>query len=222
MSLTERYKRVISLLNQSIPKAETELKYNNPYELLVAVILSAQCTDKRINAVTPSLFNRFPTPEALAAASEEEIYEYLRSVSYPNAKTHNLSLMAKRLVEVYQSVVPSDTAELQTLAGVGRKTANVIASVIFKQAKMPVDTHVHRVSARLGLTKNAKNVRQTEEQLMKNLKGYDIALLHHQLILHGRYVCKARKPLCTDCVLKDCCLFYENQQKEHQNFFPVK
>jgi endonuclease-3 len=189
--LAEKYKNVIALLNAANPTAETELKYRNPYELLVAVILSAQCTDKRINAITPQLFLRFPSAEDLAAGSEQEILTYIKSVSYPNAKARNLSRMAQRLVEVFHSQVPSDTIELQTLAGVGRKTANVIASVIFKQAKMPVDTHVYRVSARSGLTKDAKNVLQTEQQLMKNLDGYDIALLHHQLILHGRYTCKS-------------------------------
>lgn len=209
IKLAERYKNVIALLNDANPTAETELQYRNPYELLVAVILSAQCTDKRINAITPQLFHRFPSAEDLAKASEEEILTYIKSVSYPNAKARNLSRMAQRLVEVYHSQVPSDTLELQTLAGVGRKTANVIASVIFKQAKMPVDTHVHRVSGRIGLTKDAKNVRQTEEQLMKNLKGYNIALLHHQLILHGRYICKARKPLCAECTLKTWCSYYE-------------
>ncbi|MDR1005697.1 MAG: endonuclease III [Bacteroidales bacterium] len=214
LTLAEKYKRVIALLNSENPNAETELQYRNPYELLVAVILSAQCTDKRINAVTPQLFNRFPSPEDLARADEEEIYSFIKSVSYPKAKSHNLSLMAKRLVEVYNSKVPSDTAELETLAGVGRKTANVIASVVFKQAKMPVDTHVHRVSARIGLTKNAKNVLQTEQQLMKNLKGYDIALIHHQLILHGRYVCKARRPLCEVCPLQSLCSFFQNQIKK--------
>ena len=211
--LAERYKNVIALLNSVNPTAETELIYHNPYQLLVAVILSAQCTDKRINAITPQLFACFPCVEDLAAASEEEILTCIKSVSYPNAKARNLSRMAKRLCDVYHSEVPSDTQELQTLAGVGRKTANVVASVIFKQAKMPVDTHVHRLSARIGLTKNAKNVRQTEDQLMKNLNGYDIALFHHQLILHGRYVCKSRKPLCSECVLKSWCQFYKKSNK---------
>ncbi|MDR1725651.1 MAG: endonuclease III [Bacteroidales bacterium] len=216
IKLADRYQNIITLLNIEYPNAGTELHYHNPFELLVAVILSAQCTDKRVNTVTPALFQKFPDALSMAQATADDIFPYIKSISYPNAKARNLHLMAKRLVETFHSVVPENTKDLETLAGVGRKTANVIASVVFHQSKMPVDTHVHRVSARIGLTHNAKNVLQTEDQLMHNLKDkYDIALLHHQLILHGRYVCKARKPLCEKCTLTRWCRFYSKNYR-HQ------
>ena len=220
MTKQERYTLALENLNIMFPNATTELENSNPFQLLVAVILSAQCTDKRVNMVTPALFKKYPTPLDLAKATPEEIFPYIQSISYPNSKAKYLNNMAKRLVEVYDSQVPDNVEDLQTLQGVGRKTANVIASIVFHQAKMPVDTHVHRVSARIGLTYQAKNVRQTEEQLMKNInlfssqKEGDIALLHHQLILLGRYVCKARKPECEECRLKNCCKYYTSKQNK--------
>lgn len=212
MRKNERYKKVVENLENYFPQATTELYYENTFQLLVAVILSAQCTDKRVNIVTPNLFKKYPIPEDMAKADIEEIFQYIKSISYPNSKAKYLSQMSKRLVETYHSVVPSDVKELQTLSGVGRKTANVIASVVFHQAKMPVDTHVHRVSRRIGLTIKAKTVLQTEEQLMSNLKEKDIALIHHQLILLGRYICKARKPECDKCPLVDCCKYYQSKK----------
>lgn len=212
MRKNERYKKVVENLENYFPQATTELYYENTFQLLVAVILSAQCTDKRVNIVTPNLFKKYPIPEDMAKADIEEIFQYIKSISYPNSKAKYLSQMSKRLVETYHSVVPSDVKELQTLSGVGRKTANVIASVVFHQAKMPVDTHVHRVSRRIGLTIKAKTVLQTEEQLMSNLKEKDIALIHHQLILLGRYICKARKPECDKCPLIDCCKYYQSKK----------
>src|SRR5574344_293767 len=212
MRKNERYKKVVENLENYFPQATTELFYENTFQLLVAVILSAQCTDKRVNIVTPNLFKKYPIPEYMAKADIEDIFQYIKSISYPNSKAKYLSQMSKRLVETYHSVVPSDVKELQTLSGVGRKTANVIASVVFHQAKMPVDTHVHRVSRRIGLTIKAKTVLQTEEQLMNNLKEKDIALIHHQLILLGRYICKARKPECDKCPLIDCCKYYQSKK----------
>lgn len=212
MRKNERYKKVVENLENYFPQATTELFYENTFQLLVAVILSAQCTDKRVNIVTPNLFKKYPIPEYMAKADIEDIFQYIKSISYPNSKAKYLSQMSKRLVETYHSVVPSDVKELQTLSGVGRKTANVIASVVFHQAKMPVDTHVHRVSRRIGLTIKAKTVLQTEEQLMSNLKEKDIALIHHQLILLGRYICKARKPECDKCPLIDCCKYYQSKK----------
>ena len=208
MKKQERYNLALQELNEMFPDAKTELENDSPFHLLVAVILSAQCTDKRVNMVTPELFKRYPYPQDMADSSEEEIFGYIKSISYPNSKAKYLKNTAKRLVEVYNGEVPSDVKELQTLQGVGRKTANVIASVVFNQATMPVDTHVHRVSRRIGLTSNAKTVRQTEEQLMSNIPKDNVALLHHQLILLGRYICKARKPECDKCSLTLCCKFF--------------
>jgi endonuclease-3 len=215
MKKAERYELTVNRLNGLFPDADTELNYETPFQLLVAVILSAQCTDKRVNVVTPALFERYKSVKDLADSSEEEIYSYIKSISYPNAKTKNLKKMAVRLHEVYDDEIPNDTKELQTLAGVGRKTAMVMAAVLYKQAVMPVDTHVHRVSARIGLTNNAKTVLETEKQLLANLKGHDnLADMHHQLILLGRYICKARKPLCDNCVLTDFCKFYKLKVKK--------
>ncbi|MCF0210592.1 MAG: endonuclease III [Bacteroidales bacterium] len=223
MKQQERYLLALEALNTMYPNATTELVNDTPFHLLVAVILSAQCTDKRVNMVTPALFEKYKEPQDMAKASPEDIFPYIQSISYPNSKAKYLSNMAKRLVEVYDGKVPESVDELQTLSGVGRKTANVIASVVFHQAKMPVDTHVHRVSNRIGLTVNAKTVLQTEEQLMNNLKIYskqvedDVALLHHQLILLGRYTCKARNPECLVCKLQQCCKFYQRSQKHKSN-----
>ncbi len=216
MKKQERYNLAFAALNQIFPDAKTELENDTPFHLLIAVILSAQCTDKRVNMVTPELFKRYPYPQDMANSSEEEIFEYIKSISYPNSKAKYLLNTAKRLVEVYNSEVPSDVDELQTLSGVGRKTANVIASVVFNKATMPVDTHVHRVSRRIGLTYNAKTVRQTEEQLMSNIPKDNVALLHHQLILLGRYICKARKPECDRCSLTTCCKFFHQKSKKIQ------
>ena len=182
MRKKERYALTIEKLDGLFPDAQTELHYDNPFQLLVAVILSAQCTDKRVNMITPELFKRFPTSAEMAKASEEEIYRHIKSISYPNAKSKNLLKMAQRLHEVYKDELPEERKDLESLAGVGRKTANVIAAVLYKQAVMPVDTHVHRVSRRIGLTTGAKTPLETEKQLMANLdKTSDIALLHHQL-----------------------------------------
>ncbi|MBR1769071.1 MAG: endonuclease III [Bacteroidales bacterium] len=216
MRKQERYDKALKELNLMFPDAKTELENDTPFHLLIAVILSAQCTDKRVNTVTPELFKRYPRPEDLASASEEEIFQYIKSISYPNSKARYLKKTAERLVEVYNSEVPSDVKDLQTLQGVGRKTANVIASVVFNQATMPVDTHVHRVSRRIGLTYKAKTVRQTEEQLMENISKDNVALLHHQLILLGRYICKARKPECGKCSLISCCKFYTSSNKSKE------
>ena len=205
----ERFEKLIDHFTVHQPEAETELHYNNPFQLLVAVVLSAQCTDKRINMVTPALFKAFPTPEHLAASHFDELFPYIRSVSYPNNKTKHLLGLAKMLIEDFDSEVPSDLNELQKLPGVGRKTANVVASVIYNQPTMAVDTHVFRVSKRLGLVnQNAKTPLEVEKQLIKNIPEQHISNAHHWLILHGRYVCLARKPKCEDCQLTHFCRFY--------------
>lgn len=210
MTKKERYRRVIEWFQQAMPVAETELHYENPFQLLVAVILSAQCTDKRINMVTPALFEAMPTPEVMAAASIDEILSYIKSVSYPNNKARNLHGMACALVENYGSQVPSDIDSLISLPGVGRKTANVILSVIFGRAAMAVDTHVFRLSERLGLTTNSRNPLQTERELTANIPEELIGKAHHWLILHGRYVCKARRPDCLNCGLTSVCRHYNH------------
>lgn len=209
MRKKERFEKVIAYFQEHMPTAETELHYSNPYELLVAVILSAQCTDKRVNIVTKDLFERFPEAESLAAASSDEVFTYIRSISYPNNKAKHLVGMAKMLLEDFNNVVPSDIKELQKLPGVGRKTANVIASVVYDKPTMAVDTHVFRVSERLGLTTNAKTPLATEKQLVKYIPEDLIATAHHWLILHGRYVCLARKPKCEKCGLTEFCKYYE-------------
>lgn len=197
-----------------MPVAETELHYRNPFELLVAVILSAQCTDKRVNMITPKLLHDYPTPEAMAASEPEVIYEYIRSVSYPNNKARHLVGMARKLVSDFAGEVPSDVDKLQTLPGVGRKTANVIASVVYDKPVMAVDTHVFRVSERLGLTTRSRNPLQTERELVKNIPEQLIAQAHHWLILHGRYVCVARRPKCAECGLKAWCRYYAAGSKD--------
>lgn len=191
-----------------MPVAETELHYANPFQLLVAVILSAQCTDKRINLITPALFEAYPTPQAMAAASHEEIFNFIKSVSYPNNKARNLLGMAHKLTDDFDGEVPSDIDSLMSLPGVGRKTANVILSVVFNKAAMAVDTHVFRVSERLGLTTNSKNPLETERTLMRYIPEDIVPKAHHWLILHGRYVCKARKPDCLNCGMTEICRFY--------------
>ena len=209
MTKKERYQYFIDYFLKHRPDAETELRYNDPYELLVAVILSAQCTDKRVNLVTPTLFKEFPTVEHLASANSDEIFPFIKSISYPNNKAKHLAGMAKMLVNNFNSEVPSTIEELTQLPGVGRKTANVIASVVYNQPTMAVDTHVFRVSARIGLTTNAKTPLATEKQLLKHLPEEVVPLAHHWLILHGRYVCIATKPKCLDCGISKICKYYK-------------
>ena len=208
MTKKERYEGVIEYFLEHRPVAETELIYTSPYERLVAVILSAQCTDKRVNIVTGPLFKRFPEPRSLAVASPEEVFEYIRSISYPNNKSKHLVGMAKMLVEDFKEVVPSEIKELQKMPGVGRKTANVIASVVYDKPAMAVDTHVFRVSSRIGLTTNSKTPLETEKQLVKHIPERYISTAHHWLILHGRYTCLARKPKCEECGLTHYCKYF--------------
>ena len=210
MQKKERFKAFIDYFLQNKPEPSTELQYQNPYELLVAVILSAQCTDKRVNQVTPALFKAFPTPEALAASHFDEVYPYIKSISYPNNKTKHLLGMAKMLIEDFDSKIPETVEDLQKLPGVGRKTANVISSVIYNQPTMAVDTHVFRVSKRLGLvSQDAKTPLEVEKQLVQHIPELYIPRAHHWLILHGRYVCIARKPKCEVCALTYFCRYYE-------------
>lgn len=209
----DRYKAFVDYFSTHNPDAETELNYGNPYELLVAVILSAQCTDKRINQVTPALFERFPDPESLAASTSDEVFTFIRSVSYPNNKAKHLVGMGKKLVEEFNSVVPEKVEDLVKLPGVGRKTANVISSVVYHNPAMAVDTHVFRVSNRLGLTSRATTPLAAEKQLVKNLPKDTISMAHHWLILHGRYICVARKPKCEICPITYFCKYFEQKYK---------
>ncbi len=213
MTKKERYEKITAYFSKHQPNAETELHYKNPFQLLTAVILSAQCTDKRVNMVTPALFKAFPSPEVMAAASSVEVFQYIKSISYPNNKANHLVGMAKMLAGDFKGEIPSDINDLQKLPGVGRKTANVIASVVFKQPAMAVDTHVFRVAARLGLTSKSTTPLETEKQLVKNIPEEKIAIFHHWLILHGRYICIARSPKCDICQLQKFCKYYENLQK---------
>ncbi len=206
----ERYKLFVNYFSTNQPDAETELNFSNPFQLLIAVILSAQCTDKRINQITPKLFNRFPDAESLAAASVDEVFTFIRSVSYPNNKAKHLVGMANVLVNNFNGEVPSSITDLQMMPGVGRKTANVIASVIYNAPAMAVDTHVFRVSRRIGLT-SGKTPLAVEKDLVKNLPKQNIHIAHHWLILHGRYVCVAQTPKCTICSLTTFCKYYEQQ-----------
>lgn len=205
MRPAERAKKIIDWFAENMPVAESELNYNNPYELVVAVILSAQCTDKRVNLTTPALFERFPNPQTMAEADAEDIFPYIKSISYPNNKAKNLAGMARKLVLEFDGKVPSDIDLLQKLPGVGRKTANVVASVIYGSEVMPVDTHVFRVAARMGLSVGAKTPLQTEQQLVALIPSHLLPIAHHWLILHGRYVCVARKPKCQECGLNEIC-----------------
>lgn len=207
MRLQDRYNQVIARFEEAMPVAETELHYETPFQLLVAVILSAQCTDKRVNMVTPALFEAYPDAEAMAKATPEDIFRYVHSISYPNNKSKHLAAMARMLVSDFGGVVPEDVADLQRLPGVGRKTANVIAAVVFEQPAMPVDTHVFRVSNRIGLTRNSKTPLETERELTKHIPPEKIPTAHHWLILHGRYVCQARKPKCGECCISDLCAY---------------
>ena len=211
MTKKERYQFIIDYFQEHAPNAETELIYDNPFQLLVAVILSAQCTDKRINATTPAIFAKYPDPETMSAATPEEMFKLIRSISYPNNKSKHLVGMAKMLMEEFNAQVPMTVDELVKLPGVGRKTANVITSVIDEQPNMAVDTHVFRVSARIGLTTAAKTPVAAEKQLIKHLPKEYVYKAHHWLILHGRYICTARKPKCEQCPLSAVCKFYNKQ-----------
>lgn len=212
MTIKERYEGIIEWFSVNMPDAASELEYTTPFELLVAVILSAQCTDKRVNIVTKTLFKEFPTATEMSEASIEDIFEEIKSVTFPNNKAKHLSKMAKMLVNDYNGDVPKDIDEMQKLPGVGRKTANVMAVVVFDIPAMPVDTHVFRVSARIGLVKNAKTPLDTETQLVKHFPKELLAIAHHWIILHGRYVCKARKPMCDTCGISKYCAFFNKKK----------
>lgn len=210
MTKKERYANVLHWFAENAESAETELHYQNSYQLLVAVILSAQCTDKRVNQITPALFEAYPTPEVMAASTPETVFEYIRSCSYPNNKAKNLVGMAKKLVNEFNGRVPSDIDSLLTIPGVGRKTANVMLAVAFDKPAMPVDTHVFRVANRIGLTHNSKTPLETEKELVKHIPAELLSKAHHWLILHGRYICVARKPKCEICGLRPWCRYYHS------------
>lgn len=214
MKKSELFDFVVRYFDKNMPIAETELEYNNPFELMVAVILSAQCTDKRVNKITPELIQRFPTPQKMAAVEPAEVFEYIKSCSYPNNKSKHLVGMARQLIELFDGKVPDDVDHLQKLPGVGRKTANVIASVVYNKPVLAVDTHVFRVAARIGLSRNAKTPLATEKQLMKYIPEELVPKAHHWLILHGRYTCVARKPKCDKCGLTEVCRFYIKEIKK--------
>ncbi len=213
MKKAERFQKVMDYFLENRAVAESELVFADPYELAVSVILSAQCTDKRVNMITPEFFRDFPDPWTLAKATQEEVFELIKSCSYPNNKAKNLIGMARTLVDSFQGVMPEETEQLMTLPGIGRKSAHVIASVIFGKAVMAVDTHVHRVAARLGLTLHAKTPLQTEMQMIRHIPEKLIPIAHHWLILHGRYICLARKPRCEECGLTECCAYFEKKSK---------
>jgi len=214
MTLKERYRRTIEYFMIYRPVAETELSYTDPFGLIVAVILSAQCTDKRVNMITPVLLEKYPDPKSMAEAKPSEIYEIIKSCSYPNNKAKHLSGMAKMLINEFNGIVPSETTELQRLPGVGRKTAHVVASVVYRKPVMAVDTHVFRVSVRIGLVTNAKTPLRAELQLTENIPSELILKAHHWLILHGRYICKAKNPLCNQCGLTSFCKYYSKKNAE--------
>lgn len=206
--IKERYDRVLAWFEKNMPVAESELNFENEYQLLVAVMLSAQCTDKRVNQVTPALFTAYPTIADLAESNAENVLKYIRSVSYPNSKAEHLVQMAKRVVEVYGGEIPDSREELQTLAGVGRKTANVVLAVWWNQPTMAVDTHIFRVAERIGLTTKSKSPLDSEKQLVKYIPEDVIPKAHHWLLLHGRYICQARSPKCEKCGLKEWCRYF--------------
>ena len=208
MNTKLRFEHILDWFEANMPVAESELVFANPFQCLVAVMLSAQCTDKRVNMVTPALFSAYPTPEAMAAATSDEVFEYVKSVSYPRSKAEHLVAMAQRLVSAYNGIVPDNIEDLQTLQGVGRKTANVVCAVIWNQPTMAVDTHIFRVSERLGLTTNSKNPLQTEKALVRYIPKAVIPKAHHWLLLHGRYICQARKPKCEQCGLAPFCKYF--------------
>lgn len=214
MKITDRYREVLAWFAENNPTAETELKYDSPFHLLLAVILSAQCTDKRVNIVTPPLFEAYPDPASLADATEEEVFSYIKSVSFPNNKTRHLIGAARMLRDVYGGEVPGTLDELVKLPGVGRKTANVMLAVVWGRSAMAVDTHVFRVSNRIGLTRNSKTPLETERTLMRYIPEETVPLAHHWLILHGRYVCKARRPECESCGLTEWCQYFQKESKK--------
>jgi len=214
MKKQELYKYVIDYFQKALPDAQSELEYGNAYELLVSVILSAQCTDKRVNKITPSLFEKYPTPELMAKADSDEILTYVRSCSYPNSKAKHLAGMARMLTEDFNGVVPDDVDELQKMPGVGRKTANVIASIVYNKPVFAVDTHVFRVAERIGLSTRSKTPLETEKQLTKYFPKELIPRAHHWLILHGRYTCLARSPKCEKCGLTEVCKYYRKHNKK--------
>jgi endonuclease-3 len=214
MTRRERYEFVLNYFQEHMPIAETELVYQDPYELLVAVILSAQCTDKRVNITTPAIFEKYPSVQDLATADFDTLFPFIKSISYPNNKTKHLIGMAKKVVEEFGGKIPMTVEELLTLPGVGRKTANVITSVIDSQPNMAVDTHVFRVAARIGLTVHAKTPLATEKQLLQYLPVSIIHKAHHWLILHGRYICVARNPKCEECGLRPVCKYYQSVIKK--------
>lgn len=213
MTIKERYEGVVSVFSRTMPDPKTELHYDTPFHLLLAVILSAQCTDKRINIVTPALFKRFPEPSDLAASTEEEVYEYIKSVTFPNNKTRSLLKAARMLEEEFGGEVPCNIDDLMKLPGVGRKTANVMLSVVWNKSAMAVDTHVFRVSNRIGLTNNSRTPLETEKVLVKHIPAELIPNAHHWLILHGRYICKARRPDCMNCQITEYCKFYNSAKR---------
>ena len=213
MNKKARYSYIIDYFTKHHPDAKSELRYKNPYELLIAVILSAQCTDKRVNLTTPRLFQHYPDAETLSKACVEEVFKIIKSISYPNNKSKYLVEMAQKLQNNFNGIVPDSIEDLQTLPGVGRKTANVVASVVFNKPAMPVDTHVYRVAKRIGLTENAKNPLQTEKQLVANIPESLLTKAHHWLILHGRYICIARNPKCEKCGIKEACKYFEENYK---------
>ena len=214
MKITDRYREVLAWFAENNPTAETELKYDSPFHLLLAVILSAQCTDKRVNIVTTPLFEAYPDPASLADATEEEVFSYIKSVSFPNNKTRHLIGAARMLRDVYGGEVPGTLDELVKLPGVGRKTANVMLAVVWGRSAMAVDTHVFRVSNRIGLTRNSKTPLETERTLMRYIPEETVPLAHHWLILHGRYVCKARRPECEACGLTEWCQYFQKESKK--------
>ena len=223
MRKRDLFQQVIAWFRENNPDASTELHYTDPYQLAVAVILSAQCTDKRVNLITPSFFKRFPDALSLSVATQEEVFEIIKSCSYPNNKARNLLGMASKLIKDFGGIMPSDVEQLQLLPGVGRKTANVLASVLFQKPAMAVDTHVHRVAARIGLTKNARTPLQTELQLVRYIPEELIPLAHHWLILHGRYICIARKPRCSECGLNNLCEYFLNLSKsKNKSYVSIK
>ena len=213
IDIQAKYDKFVDYFEKSMPLAGSELKFMNPYQLVVAVILSAQCTDKRVNMTTPAFFERFPDAKSLSEASQDDVYQMIKSISYPNNKAKNLIGMAKGLMKDFEGVVPDNIDDLQKLPGVGQKTANVVVAVAFDKPAMPVDTHVFRVSARIGLTKNSKTPFETEKQLVAHFPQNVLSKAHHWLILHGRYVCMARKPKCEECGIKEICDFYQKKAK---------
>lgn len=214
MTTKERYNYVVEYFSRTMPSAESELNFRNPFELLVAVVLSAQCTDKRVNLTTPALFEAYPTAEAMSKASAEEIYEIIKSISYPNNKAKHLAMLSRQIVERFGGEVPSDPKDLESLQGVGRKTANVVGAVLWGREVMPVDTHVFRVAARIGLSRNARTPLATERQLEAGFPRELLPIAHHWLILHGRYVCIARRPKCEQCGLTAICRHYSTEIKK--------